>query len=292
MPSILRYIGYYANPVRLTLESQYCAIILPKTFDNKRGSDILAKSDYDCAIGFDLCLVFLITFILRIIGSFILSYKYESIPLYNPSIANNSYQPVDDISDDDDDDDDDDDIDIDIIDDDDDDGQPANIPLVKTRQSKEDQTTLNVPTSNMSKRHSRHKQHSSVNHIPINISNIGSINNNNNNYINMDNIDTKDNNKKGLISGIKDFVGNKLNKKNNNDQIHVNITAVDDDDIDDDDDDDDDSDSELVYNAYQQNNNNNRNNNNQSRVKYGNDNNNYSTMVLGTGNDDSDDMLL
>ena len=50
MPLFLQYIGYYPNPVRLTLESQFCAILLPKTFEesNRRGSDILATTGYLC----------------------------------------------------------------------------------------------------------------------------------------------------------------------------------------------------------------------------------------------------
>lgn len=115
MPAIMRYVGYYANPVRLTLESQYCAIILPKTFGNERGSDILAESDYDCAIGFDLSLVFLITFVLRIVGSLVLAYRYESSPLYNERISRLMANPNDygryDLQHDDDEDDDDDDDD-------------------------------------------------------------------------------------------------------------------------------------------------------------------------------------
>ena len=276
MPLILQILGYYANPVRLTLESQYCAIILPKTFGNERGSDILAQSDYDCAVGFDLSLVFAITFVLRIVGSLVLAYRYESIPLYNHYI-NEQYMnhpndyglEVNDLEDEDDDD-----------DDDDDDGQPANIPLVKSRQSKD-------ADLDMMKKRSRHKGHSSVDHIPT----VGSINftiDANDHYMNMD--DDGDDNKEekkgqGLIKGIKQFVGGKFNKKSDN--KNESKVAL----LQNDDDDDEESDSALMnleneFHAI---------GNNDTRVNYGNMANNqngYNTMILGTGGDDSDDMLL
>merc|ERR1712154_309035 len=161
MPLILRYLGYYANPVRLTLESQYCAIILPKTFGNQRGSDILSQSDYDCAIGFDLCLVFLITFILRIAGSFILAYRYEAIPLY----TNNNY--INDIESS---------LSSSLSSKEQNDINNISVPLVKSRQSKEN----NVER----KRNSRHGRHRSLDHIPT----VGSINFDHNDYLNMDEI--------------------------------------------------------------------------------------------------------
>ncbi|ETO29759.1 hypothetical protein RFI_07358 [Reticulomyxa filosa] len=80
---VLRYLGYYINPIRLTIEAQYCAVILPKTFGNQRGSDILVNSGYTCAVGFDLCLVLIITFIVRVSASMYLAYRYEANSLYN-----------------------------------------------------------------------------------------------------------------------------------------------------------------------------------------------------------------
>ena len=299
MPLVLRIIGYYANPVRLTLESQYCAIILPKTFGNERGSDILAESDYDCAIGFDLCLVFLITFILRIVGSFVLAYRYESIPLYNEHMAmymnNNAndygYRDDNQSSDDDDD------------DDLDDDGQPANIPMVATRESRENNNKLSPPPR-LTGRNSRHKGHSSVDHIP----NVGSINftptpRNDNDYISMDIPDVGDeedannanNNpqKRGsLIKGLKKFL--KKDKEKEQRQVAL-LQHGDEIDLDEIGRDNEESDSDLLneFHAY----NSGGINNNDSRIKYENDNNNnnnnnYNRMILGVGNDDSDSMNL
>eukprot|EP01083_Nonionella_stella_P134019 407692_1 len=309
MPLLLRYIGYYANPVRLTLESQYCAIILPKTFGNERGEDILAKSDYDCAIGFDLCLVFLITFVLRIAGAFILSYRYESIPLYNNGIISsfmnqpNDYgqQEVIDIdhpnniqqSIDDDDDDDDDDIDI----------GPAFVN--RSRSSHSDTTNgkkkLNISVPKMTeknkaknRRSSRHKGHGSVDHIsmgtPINVTpKVDQVQDDDNPYMNMDHVEQKKEN--SLIKGFKNLM-----KKSNKATAAANGVGLLDHTMDiQEDDDDDDSDSELrnLENEYRSMTMDNNDNETQ-RVQYitGNNNNDYSTMVLGTGADDSDDMLL
>ena len=47
------------------------------------GSGIIIDSGCDCAIGFDLCAVFFMTTILRIIGSLCLSHRFKSNALYN-----------------------------------------------------------------------------------------------------------------------------------------------------------------------------------------------------------------
>lgn len=285
MPFILQIFGYYANPVRLTLESQYCAIILPKTFGNERGSDILAQSDYDCAIGFDLSLVFAITFVLRIVGSLVLAFRFEAIPLYNSHIDEQLMNNPNDYGllnmDDDDQD-----------DDDDDDEEVAIIPMTKSRQSKEAEADMDAL-----KRGSRHKGHSSVDHIATTVGSLNFGGGGGDHYINMDDDDKENKNEKerngGLIKGIKQFVGTKFNNKQN-DESKVGLLqhSINMDDMHGGgDDDDDESDSELVnleneYHAF-------GNNDTGQRVSYENKNGNgYNTMILGTGGADSDDMLL
>ena len=59
-------------------------MLLPATLNGgtERGADVLAHSGYDCASGFDLSLVFLLTAALRIAGSLVLAYRHEAAPLY------------------------------------------------------------------------------------------------------------------------------------------------------------------------------------------------------------------